>query len=68
MIMEIIYVVGLVFFIWMLIDCLQNKSLDGTMKIVWILVILFLPIIGSNARIAAGPGIQRHKIAGRPDQ
>ena len=36
-----------VFWIWMLIDCATNKSLDGTLKIVWILVILFTHLIGA---------------------
>ena len=36
-----------VFWIWMLIDCATNKSLDGALKIVWILVILFTHLIGA---------------------
>ncbi len=30
----------------MIIDCLGNGSLNGTMKLVWILVILVLPLLG----------------------
>ena len=36
-----------VFWIWMLIDCAMNRSIDGTMKIVWILLILFLHLLGA---------------------
>lgn len=36
-----------VFWIWMLIDCLQNPSLQGSEKIVWVLVILFLHVLGA---------------------
>jgi hypothetical protein len=35
------------FWLWMLIDSLTNASLDPTMKIVWALVIFFLPFIGA---------------------
>jgi len=44
------WIVGLlvfVFWIWMLIDCLQNGRLEGTEKIVWILVIVFLHFLGA---------------------
>jgi hypothetical protein len=36
-----------IFWIWMLVDCLQNPSLDGTAKIVWVLVIIFLHLLGA---------------------
>jgi len=36
-----------VFFIWMLIDAIQNPRLDGTEKIVWVLVIIFLNWLGA---------------------
>ena len=39
-------VLGL-FWLWMLIDSLTNASLEPTMKIVWALVIFFLPFIGA---------------------
>ncbi len=31
----------------MLVDCLQNPSLQGNDKIVWVLVILFLHVLGA---------------------
>jgi hypothetical protein len=36
-----------VFWIWMLIDCLTNGGLNGTEKIVWVLVIIFLHFLGA---------------------
>jgi uncharacterized RDD family membrane protein YckC len=46
-------VLGL-FWLWMLIDALTNASLDPTMKIVWALVIFFLPFIGAVAYFFVG--------------
>jgi hypothetical protein len=36
-----------VFWIWMLIDCIQNQRIKGTEKIVWVLVIIFLYALGA---------------------
>jgi heme A synthase len=36
-----------VFWLWMLIDCLKNPRLQGTEKIVWILVIILLYGLGA---------------------
>ncbi len=56
--LAIIALLSLIFWIWMIIDCLardyrefgtlipSNKSAD---KLVWVLLILFLPIIGAIA-------------------
>ena len=30
-----------IFWIWMLIDCLMNPAVQGTDKLIWVLVILF---------------------------
>jgi len=38
---------GLIFWVWMLIDCATDKTLEGTDKIVWILILIFLPVLGS---------------------
>ncbi|MCA9038704.1 MAG: PLDc_N domain-containing protein [Planctomycetaceae bacterium] len=32
--------------IWMVIDCATNEPSEGTDKLVWILVILFVPLVG----------------------
>jgi hypothetical protein len=34
------------FFLWMLIDCIKNEK-DGTQRLIWALVIFFLPCVGS---------------------
>jgi uncharacterized RDD family membrane protein YckC len=41
-------VLGL-FWLWMLIDALRNPSLEPPMKIVWALLIFFLPFLGALA-------------------
>jgi hypothetical protein len=33
--------------IWMLVDCLTNSGIQGSEKVAWVLVIIFLPFIGS---------------------
>jgi len=45
-----------VFWIWMLIDCLQNSRLQSTEKIVWVLVILFLHFLGALIYYFVGRG------------
>jgi hypothetical protein len=36
-----------VFWIWMLIDCLQNPRLPSTEKLIWVLVIFFMHFVGA---------------------
>jgi uncharacterized membrane protein YczE len=45
----ILMVIGLLFafWLWMLVDCLKNQALQGTEKIVWVLVIIFLHALGA---------------------
>jgi hypothetical protein len=43
----LVVVVLFAFWIWMLVDCLTNQRLQGTEKIVWVLVIIFLNWIGA---------------------
>jgi len=40
-------IAGFVFWLWMLIHAVTNKGLQDGEKIVWVLVIIFLPFIGS---------------------
>ena len=35
------------FWIWMLVHAITNKALGDGEKIVWVLVIVFLPLLGS---------------------
>lgn len=36
-----------VFWVWMLIHAIKNKGLSDTEKIIWVLVILFLHVLGA---------------------
>ena len=51
--LAIALVLGL-FWLWMLIDALTNASLEPTMKIIWALVIFFLPFLGALAYFFVG--------------
>ena len=35
------------FWLWMLIHAITNKGLSDGEKVVWVLVVIFLPLIGS---------------------
>lgn len=37
---------GTIFWIWMLVHAITNKGLGDGEKIAWVLVIIFLPVIG----------------------
>ena len=52
----LIGIAAFAFWIWMLIDAIQNPALDGNMRIVWVLVILFLQIVGAIIYFFAGRG------------
>ena len=41
-------------FIWALIDCIGNTRLQGNMKLVWILVIIFTSPIGAILYLLIG--------------
>ena len=43
----VISLLGFVFWLWMLIHAITNKGLSDGEKIVWVLVIIFLPLLGS---------------------
>lgn len=47
LIMMIIALIGTVFWIWMLIDCVLRKFKSNTNKIIWVLVIVFGHFIGA---------------------
>lgn len=44
----------LIFWIWMLIDAIKNPRLDGTQRVIWVLVIFFIPCLGSIIYYFAG--------------
>ena len=60
----IFWLVTTLFVIWMLIDAITNAALDGTMKIIWVLVILFLHLIGALIYffVARGGNVNRPRI------
>ena len=43
----LVALLSFVFWIWMLIDCLQREFADGTEKIVWVLVLIFTQVLGA---------------------
>ncbi len=42
------------FWLWMLRDCLYNKSLRGAYKVLWLLLIFFTHILGAIAYFVIG--------------
>ena len=38
---------GFAFWVWMLIHAITNKGLGDGEKIAWVLVVIFLPLLGS---------------------
>ena len=48
------------FWLWMLIDCIKNET-DGTQRIIWALVVFFLPCVGSLVYFFARK-MQRGKV------
>ena len=43
----IILALGSIFWLWMLVDAITNPALDGTEKIIWVLVVLFGHLLGA---------------------
>lgn len=52
----LIGILEIIFQIWMLIDAIKNPRLDGTQRVIWVLVILLLPCLGSVIYYFAGRG------------
>ena len=51
----LVSIAAVVLWIWGMIDAATNPGLDGTAKIVWLLVIFFLPAIGTIAYFLLRP-------------
>ena len=60
----VISAIVFIFWLWMLIDCLMKET-DTTQKIIWALVIFFLPCIGSLIYLFVRK-IPRGKATGTP--
>ena len=43
----LIGLLGTVFWVWMLVDCLMNESSEGNDKIIWAVVILATHLLGA---------------------
>jgi hypothetical protein len=43
-----------VFWIWMLISAIQNNGLNGTERVLWVLVIIFLHFLGAFLYLLLG--------------
>lgn len=50
----ILAILGLVLWIWALVSAIQNPALDSTMRIVWVLVIVFTGFIGAIIYLLIG--------------
>ena len=37
---------GIGFWLWMISDCLGNEALSGVHRMAWLLVVIFLPVVG----------------------
>jgi hypothetical protein len=47
LLMAAVGLAGFAFWLWMLVHAITNKGVTDGEKIVWVLVIIFLPFIGS---------------------
>jgi len=56
---ELVILLLSAFWIWMLIDCLLNKTLTGSQKILWLLLIFFTHILGAILYFAIGRTAKR---------
>lgn len=46
--------IELIFQIWMLVDAIKNPRLEGSVRIVWVLVIILMPCLGPLLYFFAG--------------
>jgi len=40
-------ILGMIFWVWMLIDCAMNEPSEGNDKVIWVIIIIFTHIIGA---------------------
>ncbi|EFH88643.1 PLD nuclease N-terminal domain-containing protein [Ktedonobacter racemifer] len=48
-----------IFWLWALIDCILNKRLQGSQKLLWFLLILFTHVIGALLYVLIGKSSQK---------
>lgn len=51
---SVLVLLSFVFWVWMLIDAIKNPGLSSTERIVWVLVIVFLHLLGAIIYFFAG--------------
>ena len=54
MLFGLIGLISFVFWLWMLIDCIQNRNLSSNEKIIWVLVVILLYALGALIYFAIG--------------
>jgi hypothetical protein len=42
-----IFLLGAIFWVWVLYDCLTKEASEGNDKVAWLLFILMVPIVGA---------------------
>ena len=50
------WVVATAFWLWMLVDCLTKERVRSNEKVVWVLVVLFLHVLGAILYFVIGRG------------
>ena len=48
----LIPVLAVIFWLFMIVDCLRRKFKESTDKIAWILVLIFIPVLGAISTIS----------------
>ncbi len=48
----LIPVLAVIFWLFMIVDCLQRKFKESADKIAWILVLIFIPVLGAISTIS----------------
>ena len=52
----VLFLVASVFWIWAIIDCITNRSLTDGEKVVWVLLLVFMHLIGTVLYYFLAPG------------
>jgi hypothetical protein len=60
----ILFLIGFIPFIFAFIDILKNEFI-GSNKLIWLLAVLFAPVIGSVAYFIIG---RKQRVVGKTDQ
>jgi hypothetical protein len=55
-------IISVVIWIWALVDAIQNPALDGTLRLVWVLVIVFTGIIGAAIYLLIGRSLRATSV------